>query len=892
MSMQSAMSAGAGQPASEVTLFGLLGALYRRKGWIIIPTLLATLAAVAYVLVTPPRYMATTTVLIEQQETPFTRPQAADTRERIDREAVTSQVQVIRSVDVARMVADKLDLDELPEFNPALRPRGLLQSLRALLGQGGNDSNTEKAVIRAYFERLEVLPVRDSRVVEISFWSRDDELSAAAANAVAEAYLEIQRRNAVQSTAEASSWLEGQIADLRAKVADAERNVELFRAENGLFTAASPAADGVGGRTLAAQELSELSSQLTQARAQRSDAQARARLIRELLESGRTIEARDVFDSALIQRLQEERVRLGAQIAELSSTLLPAHPRMKELNAQRANLDRQLRAEAEKLVRGLENDAAVAAAREQQIQKSMEALKTTVALANENEVQLRALEREAKAQRDLLATYLTRYREAVGRTDNAIAPLTARIISHATVPLKAFFPSKKQIPLVAMIATFAISGAIVLTLELAGAYAGAPVPVPAGTAAAGQGTLARREPVLDDAPEPASQEPASQEPESPAPAPQEAAPPPPQPVPDEQAATDKAPVADEEPAPEQTPAGDAKAADDTPAETARQVPKPARPAEQSVPAQPQPAAKPGTGGGAIAAAMRRVIRADVESPDGSSSAAEAKPAPGPAPKQQRTAAEAFDAAMEKAGPQDAQTSQEAAPPAAKKVVAQASRPKPKKATPDAPASKPEPAKAAPAAEKDDLESLFSWRPETSGTGAIVTAARVDTSLFESAFVLGRLLAGRGQKVILIEATPGSRLVERVVGAKDSPGFFDLLNGTAGFDEVMFGDPDSRLHLIGSGPDADPETVSRDAVMTIAGAMVEAYDTAIFVAPAMYTREESRHLAELVDEVMVLQPEDGTDPASTQLVAAFDMVSSGKARLVNTTSPEQNELAAE
>ena len=71
----------------------------------------------------------------------------------------------------------------------------------------------------------------------------------------------------------------------------------------------------------------------------------------------------DVANSELIRRLSEQRVTLRAQLAEQSSTLLPQHPRIKEMRAQIADLDQQIRAEGERLVRSLENEAKVAGAR-------------------------------------------------------------------------------------------------------------------------------------------------------------------------------------------------------------------------------------------------------------------------------------------------------------------------------------------------------------------------------------------------------------------------------------------------------------------------------------------------------------------------------------------------
>ena len=139
---------------------------------------------------------------------------------------------------------------------------------------------------------------------------------------------------------------------------------------------------------------------------------SKARLIREMLQSGKPIEASEVLNSELIRRLSEQRVTLRAQLAEQSSTLLDGHPRIKELKAQLADLDRQLREEASKISRSLDNDARIAGGRVEGLSASLEQLKKQATSTNGQDVQLRALEREAKAQRDLLESYLAKYREA------------------------------------------------------------------------------------------------------------------------------------------------------------------------------------------------------------------------------------------------------------------------------------------------------------------------------------------------------------------------------------------------------------------------------------------------------------------------------------------------
>ena len=200
-----------------------------------------------------------------------------------------------------------------------------------------------------------------------------------------------------------------------------------------------------------------LNTQLNNARALKSDAESKARLIREMLQSGKPIEASEVLNSELTRRLSEQRVTLRAQLAEQSSTLLDGHPRIKELRAQLADLDRQLREEASKVSRSLDNDARIAGGRVEGLSASLDQLKKQARSTNGQDVQLRALEREAKAQRDLLESYLAKYREANTRENIDAAPADGRIISRASVSNTPAYPKKLPIVLIATLATLMLS---------------------------------------------------------------------------------------------------------------------------------------------------------------------------------------------------------------------------------------------------------------------------------------------------------------------------------------------------------------------------------------------------------------------------------------------------
>src|SRR5205823_2140259 len=139
---------------------------------------------------------------------------------------------------------------------------------------------------------------------------------------------------------------------------------------------------------------------------------------------------------------------------------------IKELRAQIGDLERTMRNEADRLARSLENDARLASARSESLGASLDQLKKQAASTNEQDVQLRALERDAKSQRDLLESYLAKYREAAARDNLGAASPDARVISAALASNTPSWPKKLPTVLVAAFGMFALSVGFVLTGEL------------------------------------------------------------------------------------------------------------------------------------------------------------------------------------------------------------------------------------------------------------------------------------------------------------------------------------------------------------------------------------------------------------------------------------------
>lgn len=450
--------------SGDIDLHALGGALARKRGWIVVPTVLALVASVAVVNLVTPRYKSESRILIDGRENVFLRPSSdrgTEERQALDPEAVTSQVQLVLSRDLARDIIKKNKLAERPEFDPVLQGISPLRSLAALVGIGRDpfSMTPEERVLDAYYDRLQAYAVDKSRVIVVEFQSADPELAVRVANSIADGYLVLQQNARQDQARNASQWLAGEIENLRKKVSDAETKAEDFRSKSSLFV-------GTNNTTLSNQQMGEVNTQLNNARAMKADAESKARLIREMLQSGKPIEASEVVNSELMRRLLEQRVTLRAQLAEQSSTLLGNHPRIKELKAQLGDLDNQIRDEAAKISRSLENDARIASGRVDGLTASLEQLKKQATSTNGQDVQLRALDREAKAQRDLLETYLAKYREASTRESIDTAPAEGRIISRAAVSNTPAYPKKLPIVLIATLATLLLSSGVVVTGEL------------------------------------------------------------------------------------------------------------------------------------------------------------------------------------------------------------------------------------------------------------------------------------------------------------------------------------------------------------------------------------------------------------------------------------------
>jgi succinoglycan biosynthesis transport protein ExoP len=457
------------------------------------------LAAASYgaLVMVAPRYVSETQLTIESKSSnnPFADPSRASYSDspslRMDKEAVNTHVRALMSADLGERIVREMNLADLPEFNSARgSPDELTALLRAVgIGEPRSTETDQDRALAAYFKRLEVYSPRESRLIGVRFSSIDPELAAAVANRIAETYRENLAHQSLTETDDVQKALEPKITKLADEAASAEAAVEKFRGEANIFKGGQQATG------LNEQQLAELNAELSKVKATRSEAEARAKQAREMQDLGSAETLSDVQKSPLIQNLVQSRVRVERQISELSATLLPGHPRMRQLSADLKGLKSQIAVEVSKIVDGMGKEAKVAALREEAVQRSVDEIKGQIVNSGPEEAKLRSLEADARSKRGELDRLRAQYESNRIRADDSrTIPVEVQIVSSARPSTVPYFPKKTSTALLVAVAALLIGLALVITHGL---LAGASPPRQRDRRA---GRHRREPPVLPDRP--------------------------------------------------------------------------------------------------------------------------------------------------------------------------------------------------------------------------------------------------------------------------------------------------------------------------------------------------------------------------------------------------------
>ncbi|MDX2220921.1 MAG: polysaccharide biosynthesis tyrosine autokinase [Burkholderiales bacterium] len=412
-----------------------------------------------------PTYRATTTVLIEQGKNKVVSIEEVynNMGAGSQREYFQTQVEILKSREIAERVVKRLNLTKHPDFDPSLDANRSLYSrhVAPLFTEASAPSEDQilKSVVDSFRQDLQVQPVRNSQLTQIHFVAHDKELAAKVTNTLAEVYIESDLEAKLAMTQKASSWLTERLGELRKKLDESERALQDYRDRERIVDAKGVALSG------ASRQLDELTRSLVESRQKRAEAEAafnQVQAIRQGKSQAGYESVPAVLRHPLVQKLKEQEAEAERKLGDASKRYGAEHPRMIQASSELASAKENTRRQIEVVVAGISKEYEVARANEQAVANALAQSKGDIQSLNRKEFQLGVLEREAQQNRQLYDMFVARFKETNVAGD--LQSTVARVIDAAVVPNLPFAPRKAQIVTIA--AALALVLAVMMALLL------------------------------------------------------------------------------------------------------------------------------------------------------------------------------------------------------------------------------------------------------------------------------------------------------------------------------------------------------------------------------------------------------------------------------------------
>jgi polysaccharide biosynthesis transport protein len=446
------VSAEAGRESEPVFSRYAFSVLWYRRNMIFAAVGVTLLVAALYLIFAPARYTAKTTMVLETKQSPVVQNQVV-VEPGVDTDAVETQVETIKSENVAAAVIRKLKLTEDPEF----RVEGIISALHEWFSTGAADTTdttadsndkTMRTAIGNFQKELLVTRIPHSYAVEIAYTSLDPKKATTIANAIAEAYIEEQRQAQFELTKRARVWLQEGIAELRSKATEAFESVQNFKSQNNLLM-------GSDNKLAWDVELAQLTELLAKARAATTLARSRLAEIEAVVSTRSSDDGlpdptvADALSSAVITKLRQQYLEDEKYATEYASRYGSSHQTVIKLRSEMANLNRQIRAEIERIAETYKTDLKVAQSDEQAIEKRISGVFQNNSGNRQAQVKLRELETAANTYRSVYEDFLNRYTQAVQQ--QLFPSIAARVITFASI-------GKRSAPKILLTLALAIIG--------------------------------------------------------------------------------------------------------------------------------------------------------------------------------------------------------------------------------------------------------------------------------------------------------------------------------------------------------------------------------------------------------------------------------------------------
>lgn len=427
-----------------MSIYQVINILYARI-WVIILTIVITVSTtVAVVMILSEQYTASSTVILD-----IAVPDAVSGRTMpsgLVRDHIRTQIRLIKSDRVALKVVDSLNLTQSQTY------------LNLFSGEDNPNINFRNWVALEIIKNLEVKQVAGSRILAISFTSRNARFSATAANAFTEAYIAVDLELRVDPAKRNAQWFSGQLNNLQQNLDDAQRRLTEYQQKTGIVSIS----ESLDAETA---KLADLTTRVTAAEADVSNAKSLVKQLstyQAVKESGAVLP--EFLSNSNIQRWRDELTKIDAQFAMVSGSVGPNHPTYKAVQAQREVIQKQLDSEIGKLRESIFAQVEMAESKADSLNEELVSQKNKLLrLRGERDV-LDSLLREVEIR---IMEYDDAFRRAgTLRLEGAVAQSSVVIMSEALVPMEHSFPKRTLSVAMAAAASFMLGIALAFLLEM------------------------------------------------------------------------------------------------------------------------------------------------------------------------------------------------------------------------------------------------------------------------------------------------------------------------------------------------------------------------------------------------------------------------------------------
>lgn len=422
------------QGEDEVHLMDYWRVIVARR-WTIF-AILATVVTLTtiYTVKQTPIYQATVSIQIDKENPNILSFKDVYQIETATDDTLRTQYEILKSRLLARRVIEELKLDKNAEFKAPSQDssKSLLSTVREFIfpkPPNSKDPDLMRPVVDKYQTHLDVVPVRQARIVNLSFESKDPELAARIINAHANAFIDQNLRFKVDATVKASEFLEDNLATLRQKLEKADDQLQQYGQQNQIMFTEE-------GKNTATEKLRQLQEGYTKAQEDRIQKESYYRLV----EAGQQDALPQVVDNKLVADLTSKLTDLQRQDRDLAVTYRPEYPARRKITEQITQLKETIDAEKSRAVAVIRSEYTAANTTEQSLAAELEKQRDVVNKINDAIIQYNIYKGDADSVRQLYDGLQKRLKEA-----SVSAGLTAsniRIVDNAEVPPNPVRPRK------------------------------------------------------------------------------------------------------------------------------------------------------------------------------------------------------------------------------------------------------------------------------------------------------------------------------------------------------------------------------------------------------------------------------------------------------------------